>query len=70
MLSDLVYTYKKGGGVPYIYSSIAYDSRRGCGYARVQWGAYLPAHERTTHIRRQAVRMITLARYQNVKSNA
>ena len=55
VLSALVYTYKTDGGVTYIYSGIAYDSRRGCGYARVQWGAYLPAHERTTHIRRQVV---------------
>ena len=55
---------KKVGGV-YIYSSIAYDSRRGCGYARVQWGGHSPAHERTTHIRLQVVWAIMLARFQN-----
>jgi len=65
VLGALVYTYKKGVGVPYIYSSIAYDSRRGCGNARVQWGGHSPAHERTTHIRRQAVQAITPTRFQN-----
>jgi hypothetical protein len=46
-----VYTYKKVVGVPYIYSSIAYDSRRGCRNASVQWGAYPSAHERTEQVR-------------------
>ena len=58
---------QKRWGVPYIYSSIAYDSRRGCGNARVQWGGHLPAHERTTHIRQQVVRMITLARFKTAQ---
>lgn len=48
-------THTKKVGVPYIYRGIAYDSRRGRGNTRVQWGGHLPAHERTTHIRRQAV---------------
>ena len=48
-------THTKKVGVPYIYRGIAYDSRRGRGIARVQWGGHLPAHERTTHNKRQAV---------------
>jgi hypothetical protein len=51
VLGCLVYTYKKVVGVPYIYSSIAYDSRRGCRNASVQWGAYPSAHERTEQVR-------------------
>nr|DAO76312.1 MAG TPA: hypothetical protein [Caudoviricetes sp.] len=42
---------QKSGGVPYIYSSIAYDSRRGCRNVSVQWGAYPSAHERTEQVR-------------------
>ena len=58
VLSALVYAGKNGGGVPYIYSSIAYDSRRGRGNVRVQWGPTLPAHERTKHMSEQVMRLI------------
>ena len=69
VLGALVYTYKKDRGVPYIYSGIAYDSRRGCGNTRVQWGAGLPAHERTAHTKEQNKRANPLARFQNGKAN-
>ena len=48
VLGALVYTYKTDRGVPYIYRGIAYDSRRGRGIARVQWGGTHP-HTKEPH---------------------
>lgn len=47
-------------GVPYIYSSIAYDSRRGCGIVCVQWGG-VTARTRKNKTSEQLISVIVKA---------
>lgn len=61
-------THTKRVGVPYIYRGIAYDSRRGCGNTRVQWGAYR-ALTRKNHTQEQPIHVNNPpARSENVRA--